>query len=107
MTLQELKSGKQFSYRSSHYLSLYKTYDDKYCLTRNDQYYANVSEMNGEVIKLYSYLLDNKVEAEIIISECEDIEDYHKRLDERAKIKEAEEQELQDEYGIGAYPEED
>ena len=103
MTLQDLKAGKEFSFKDTHYLSLFQTEDGGYCVTRHNQYYANITKMNEKVIKIYTYLLNTKVEAEIIISECVDIEVYRKELDERIKIRKAMEQEMIDEYGIGAY----
>ena len=105
MTLQDLKAGKEFKVGGETFLKLYMLTgdnfaDNTYCITQFGNHKASIREMNEEEIVIYSFFFGKMVESVIKISEVEDMEDY------LARIKEAEEQERQDEYGIGAYSEE-
>ncbi len=109
MRLQDLKDGKEFKVGSETFLKFYKLEDNTYCITQFGGHRASIRSMNEEEISIYTYFFGKIVEAVIKMSEVEDMDTYllniKKEQEERDKIKEAEMQELQDEYGIGAYEE--
>lgn len=98
MTQAEIKSGMPFLYKGQAYKAdSYGT--TTYSLSRADlhTHVANVREFGKTSMKCYTYILDKRVEVTVKYSDCVSVE---------SKIKETELQEMQDEYGIGAYEEE-
>jgi hypothetical protein len=97
MTLKELQSGTKFRYGiTSHYTLEWMV--DMWVVCQFGNYVANVEEMTDEYIKAFTYIMSQKVDIKINLDECIDMEQERNR--------DFPLQEMVDEYGIGAYEEE-
>ena len=98
MTLKELQSGTKFKYVHTSYYSLEKISNGSWVICQFGNYIATVEKMTPKYIYGYTYVMDKKVDLKIDISKCIDME--------QQENKDYQLQEMVDEYGIGAYEEE-
>ena len=98
MTLSELKSGTKFKYGHTSYYSLETLSNGDKVVCQFGQYLANIEKMTEKYVYAYTYVMNQKVGLKIDISKCIDME---QELNKDFQI-----QEMYDEYGIGAYEEE-
>jgi len=98
MTLKELQSGTKFKYGHTSYYSLETLSTGGLVVCQFGQYLANIEKMTEKYVYAYTYVMDKKVDLKIDISKCIDME--------QQENKDYQIQEMYDEYGIGAYEEE-
>ena len=98
MTLKELKSGTKFKYVHTSYYTIETTMGDDWCVCQFGRYVANIEKMTEKYIYAYTYIMDQRVDLKIDLSKCIDMEQEENR--------DYQLQEMVDEYGIGAYEEE-
>lgn len=99
MTLKELQSGTKFKYGNTSYYSIEHISNGSWIVCQFNHYLASIEKMTAKYIYAYTYIMDQKVDLKINIEQCIDMKK------EEEKNKEYQMQEMQDEYGIGAYEE--
>ena len=73
MKIQDIVKGKPFMYKGSEYV-LQTFLDDSKCITRfGGSYVGNVEYIGSRIIKVYTYVMNKRVNVSINVNECEEV----------------------------------